>query len=100
VAGHLVLPGGRLAVGDVSDIASAVAMVRPETIHLVDPGSASLSGIVDSVSFIGGRQRIVVSGASNKLVSVDAANTVKAHVGESVGLSIAPEDVRLLPTEN
>ena len=75
-------------------------MIRPETIRVAAAGSAPLSGIIDSVSFIGDRQRLVVSGASNKLLTVDAPNTVQVKAGERVGLSISPDAVRLLPPEN
>src|SRR5882757_8452655 len=63
--GHLVLPGARQPIGENASASAVVAMVRPETIRVVDAGSAPLSGIIDSVSFIGDRQRLVVSGASN-----------------------------------
>jgi putative spermidine/putrescine transport system ATP-binding protein len=79
---------------------AAVAMIRPETIRVTAAESASLSGIIDSVSFIGDRQRLVVSGASNRLLTVDAPNTVRAKAGERIGLSISPDAVRLLPPEN
>jgi putative spermidine/putrescine transport system ATP-binding protein len=98
--GHLVLPGGRQAIGGDANMSAAVAMIRPETIRVVETGSAPLSGIIDSVSFIGDRQRLVVSGASNKLLTVDAPNTVQASAGERVGLLISPDAVRLLPPEN
>jgi putative spermidine/putrescine transport system ATP-binding protein len=97
--GHLVLPGGRLAVGDDAGPGAVVAMIRPETIRIVDAATASLTGMIDSVSFIGDRQRIVVSGATDKFLSVDAPNTIKAMPGERIGLSIALEAVRLLPPE-
>ena len=97
--GELVLPGGRQPVGGDANLAAAVAMVRPETIAIVDAGSAPLSGTIDSVSFTGDRQRIVVSDASHKLLTVDAPNTIKAKAGERVGLVIAAEAVRLLPPE-
>jgi putative spermidine/putrescine transport system ATP-binding protein len=98
--GHLVLPGGRQAIGGDANMSAAVAMIRPETIRVVEIGSAPLSGIIDSVSFIGDRQRLVVSGASDKLITVDAPNTVQAKAGERVGLLISPDSVRLLPLEN
>ena len=98
--GHLVLPGGRQPVGGDANLAAAVAMVRPETIGIVDAGTTPLSGTIDSVSFTGDRQRIVVSGASHKSLTVDAPNTIKAEAGERIGLSIAAEAVRLLPREN
>jgi putative spermidine/putrescine transport system ATP-binding protein len=98
--GYLVLPGGRQPIGDVANQAAAVSMIRPETIRVTQDGSAPLSGIIDSVSFIGDRQRLVVSGASDRLLTVDAPNTVQARVGERIGLSISPDAVRLLPPEN
>jgi len=99
-SGHLVLPGGRQSIGGSANTPAAVAMIRPETIHVVEAASAPLSGIIDSVSFIGDRQRLVVSGASNRPLTVDAPNTVQAKAGERVGLSISPDAVRLLPPEN
>jgi putative spermidine/putrescine transport system ATP-binding protein len=41
---------------------------------------------------------MVVSGASHNLLTVDAPNTIKSQVGERVGLLIAPDAVRLLPS--
>ena len=98
--GQLVLPGGRQPVGGDANLAAAVAMVRPETIGIVGAGTTPLSGTIDSVSFTGDRQRIVVSGASHKSLTVDAPNTIKAEAGERIGLSIAAEAVRLLPPES
>jgi putative spermidine/putrescine transport system ATP-binding protein len=95
--GHLVLPGGRQPIRSVANLAAAVTMVRPETIGVVEAGQAPLSGVIDSVSFIGDRQRLIVSGVSDKPLTVDAPNTVQAKTGERIGLSIAPEAVRLLP---
>ena len=81
-------------------MAAAVAMIRPESIRVVEAGSAPLSGVIDSVSFIGDRQRLLVSGASDRPLAVDAPNTVQAMVGDRIGLSISPDAVRLLPPEN
>jgi putative spermidine/putrescine transport system ATP-binding protein len=66
----------------------------------VDTERAPLSGVVDSVSFTGDRQRLVISGASNKPMTIDAPNTVQAKAGERVGLLIAPDAIRLLPPES
>jgi putative spermidine/putrescine transport system ATP-binding protein len=98
--GQLVLPGGRQPTGGDANLAAAIAMIRPETIGIVQAESAALSGTIDSVSFIGDRQRMIVSGASDKLLTVDAPNTIRAKAGEKVGLLIAPDAVRLLPPEN
>lgn len=99
-SGHLVLPGGRQPIGSEATLSAAVAMIRPETIRVVEAGSAPLSGTIDSVSFIGDRQRMVVSGATGKFLTVDAPNTVRAGAGERIGLLIAPDAIRLLPPEN
>jgi putative spermidine/putrescine transport system ATP-binding protein len=98
--GHLVLPGGRQPITSPVNLAVAVAMVRPEAIRLIDAGGAALAGIVDSVSFNGDRQRLVVSGVADKPLTVEASNTVQAKAGERVGLSIAMESIRLLPLED
>jgi putative spermidine/putrescine transport system ATP-binding protein len=98
--GYLVLPGGRQPIGGDATQPAAIAMIRPETIAIADVATAPLLGTIDSVSFIGDRQRMLVSGASHKPLTVDAPNTVEARAGERVGLSIAPEAVRLLPPED
>ena len=98
--GHLVLPGGRQPIRSGGETAAAVAMIRPETIRVTTAECAPLSGIVDSVSFIGDRQRLVVRGASHGLLTVDAPNTVQIMPGERIGLSISPDAVRLLPPES
>src|SRR5437763_10825632 len=87
--GHLVLPGGRQAIGGDANMPAAVAMIRPETIQVVETGSAPLSGVIDSVSFIGDRQRRIVSGASGKPLTIDSPNTVQARAGERIGLLIS-----------
>jgi putative spermidine/putrescine transport system ATP-binding protein len=97
--GQLVLPGGRQPIGGNAREPAVVAMIRPETIGIVEAGCASLTGTVDNVSFVGDRQRMIVSGASHKPLAVDAPNRILARPGERVGLSIAPEAVRLLPPE-
>jgi putative spermidine/putrescine transport system ATP-binding protein len=96
--GQLVLPGGRQPIACQVKLAAAVAMVRPESIRVAEAGGAALSGIIDSVTFNGEKQRLVVSGAADKALTIDAPNTLRVKVGERVGLSIAPEAVRLLPS--
>jgi putative spermidine/putrescine transport system ATP-binding protein len=98
--GQLVLPGGRQPIMSEINIAAAVAMVRPESIRVVNAGSVPLSGTIDSVAFNGEKQRLVVSGAADKALTVDVPNTQQAKVGERIGLSIAPEAVRLLPSQD
>jgi len=98
--GQLVLPGGRQPIASQVSLAATVAMVRPESIRVVEAGSVALSGTIDSVAFNGEKQRLVISGAADKPLTVDAPNTLQAKPGERVGLSIAPEAVRLLPPED
>jgi putative spermidine/putrescine transport system ATP-binding protein len=95
--GHLVLTGGRQPIEANTSSTAAVAMIRPETIGIVEAGSAPLSGAIDGISFIGDRQRIVVSGVSDRPLTIDAPNTIRVEIGERVGLLIAPNAVRLLP---
>jgi putative spermidine/putrescine transport system ATP-binding protein len=97
--GHLVLAGGRQPIDGNASLPSAIAMIRPETIGIVEAGDAPLSGVVDSISFIGDRQRMVLSGVSSRLLTVDAPNTITTRVGERVGLLVASNAVRLLPPE-
>jgi putative spermidine/putrescine transport system ATP-binding protein len=99
-AGFLLLPGGRQPIGGGASLPAAIAMIRPESVGVASPEGAPLSGTVDSVSFIGDRQRLVVSGASTKPLTVDAPNTILLKSGERIGLLIAPEAVRLLPSDD
>ena len=98
--GRLALPGGWLALNDVVDTAAAVAMIRPETIGILSEGDAFLRGNVESVSFIGDRQRVIVTGAANRPLTVDAPNRINVRAGDRVGLQIAPDAVRVLPKED
>jgi putative spermidine/putrescine transport system ATP-binding protein len=97
--GHLVLPGGRQPMAENGSRNKAVAMVRPETIGIVDAPASSLTGVVDSVRFAGDRQRIIVLDAAAIPLTVDAPNTIKVSAGERIGLSIDPNSIRLLPEE-
>jgi putative spermidine/putrescine transport system ATP-binding protein len=99
-SGFLVLPGGRQPIGSDASLPAAIAMIRPESIRVASPESAPLSGTVDSVSFVGDRQRLVVSGAANRPLNVDAPNTIQVKASDRIGLLIAPEAVRLLPSED
>ena len=94
---EFVLPGGRLPIQGGENLPEAVAMIRPETIRIVTEGDTPLSGTIDSVSFVGDRQRVIIGGAAHTPLTVDAPNTLQAKAGDRVGLSIAPDAVRLLP---
>src|SRR5581483_11290468 len=49
--GELILPGGRQPIAGHVDLGAAVAMVRPESIRLVEADGAPLRGIIESVAF-------------------------------------------------
>ncbi len=97
--GVLKLPGGDLAVAGLSGNEDVVAMVRPESIAVTAADGAKLTGKVERVSFVGDRQRLAVTGAAPRLLMIDAPNALSINVGDRIGLSIAPQDVRVLPGE-
>ena len=96
-AGALKLRGGWLAIEKTSVDGPALAMVRPESIAIVAAGSASLTGEVTNVSFVGDRQRLSISGAADRPIMVDVPNTLMVKAGDRVGLSVDPSAIRLLP---
>jgi len=98
VAGALALPGGRLPLADGA-AGRVVAMIRPESITVTAPDGAGLAGRVDAVSFVGDRQRLIVNGAADKPLQVDAPNTFVVKAGDRVGLKVDASAVRLLPDE-
>ena len=99
--GSLELPGGVLPVtngaanGRIKG--KVIAMIRPESIKIAASDSASLKGQVDSVSFVGDRQKVTISGAAEKQIIVDVPNALFVKVGDRVGLAVDPADIRLLP---
>ncbi len=96
-SGTLTLRGGRLAIEKTSVEGPTLAMVRPESIAIVAAGNASLTGEVTSVSFVGDRQRLSISGAADRTIMVDVPNTLMVKAGDRVGLSVDPSAIRLLP---
>jgi putative spermidine/putrescine transport system ATP-binding protein len=97
--GHLLLPGGKQPVNEATDVKQAIAMIRPETIGIVNADMAPLTGVVDVVRFAGDRLRITVRDAAARMLVIDAPNTITVQVGDRIGLAIATDDVRLLPPE-
>ncbi len=99
-AGALTLPGGKLPLtsGAINGHAGTVfAMIRPESIRIVAPDGAALAGQVDSVSFVGDRQRAWIGGAAAKVITVDVPNSTPIKAGDRVGLAVDPASIRLLP---
>ncbi|HEX3505331.1 MAG TPA: TOBE domain-containing protein [Xanthobacteraceae bacterium] len=72
-------------------------MIRPESIRVIAADGAALAGRVDSVSFVGDRQRASIGGVAAKAITVDVPNSVAIKAGDRVGLAIDPAAIRLLP---
>ena len=102
-AGSLRLPGGSLAVTALPNgqsVDRVFAMIRPESIRLVPMGAAALCGLVESVNFMGDKQKASIGGAAGKPLTVDLPNSVVVRVGDRVGLAIDPGEIRLLPGDS
>jgi putative spermidine/putrescine transport system ATP-binding protein len=100
-AGALALPGGRLPLSQDAINGHAggkvFAMIRPESIRVIAPDGAALSGHVASVSFVGDRQRTLIGGVADKIITVDVPNSIAIKAGDRVGLAVDPAAIRLLP---
>ena len=70
---------------------------RPEDGRLVHPKDASLHGVVESVSFLGERTRVTVTGAAPDTLVIDVAGRSEWSPGAMVGIEIAPEGLIALP---
>jgi putative spermidine/putrescine transport system ATP-binding protein len=98
--GALALAGGTLPIANGATRGNVLAMIRPESIKLVSADGAGLKGQVDSVSFVGDRQRASISGAAAKTIMVDVPNSFAVKTGDHVGLVVDPAAIRLLPGES
>jgi putative spermidine/putrescine transport system ATP-binding protein len=97
--GMLTLPGGQQPIANGNVVGTVLAMIRPESINVVAPDGASLCGRVDSVSFVGDRQRVTITGVASKPILADLPNSVRIEPGEHVGLSVNPDAIRVLPRD-
>lgn len=70
---------------------------RPEDGRLVAPESALLRGIVETVSFLGERTRVTVTGAAPDSLVIDVPGRSEWAPGAAVGIDIAPEGLIALP---
>jgi putative spermidine/putrescine transport system ATP-binding protein len=97
--GSLLLPGGKLLAAGVYDNAKdrVLVMIRPESIRIVAVDGAGLSGRVESLNFVGDRQKVAIADVAARPIVVDAPNSVALKVGDRVGLVIDPGAVRPLP---
>jgi putative spermidine/putrescine transport system ATP-binding protein len=98
-AGRLSLPGGVLPLVNSGATGPVSVMIRPEAISIVAPSESTCCGVVESVSFLGDRQRLNVSGVATRPITAEVANSFDVKVGEQVGVLIHPQAIRLLPGE-
>ena len=98
--GRLTLPGGWLTLAEGAPAGPVLAMLRPETIRVIAAAGAGLIGRVDSVSFVGDRQRLTINDAANGAIFVDVPNTLAVKAGDQVGLTADPNAIRVLPDGN
>jgi putative spermidine/putrescine transport system ATP-binding protein len=94
LAGHA--PGNLPALAATNG-AQAELFFRPEDGRLVNPDGASLRGIVETVSFLGERTRVTVTGAAPDTLVIDVAGRSEWTPGATVGIDIAPEGLIALP---
>jgi len=97
--GALALPGGTLPLANGA-AGPVAAMIRPEAIRIVAVDAAAWSGRVDSVSFVGDRQRLTVTGAAANPIIVDVPNSTSVAAGDRIGLSVEASAIRVLPGES
>jgi putative spermidine/putrescine transport system ATP-binding protein len=99
--GSLLFPGGKLAASPDNTTTKdrVLVMIRPESIRIVAADGAALCGQIETVSFVGDRQRAAIGGVAAKPIVVDVPNSVPLKPGDRVGLAIDPSAVRLLPPD-
>ena len=96
--GALVLPGGRLPMPKVAIGGGRVSvMLRPEAVQLCATEGASWQGQVQSISFLGDRQRATITGAADQPLMVEVPNISTLKAGDRVGLHVDSASLRLLP---
>jgi putative spermidine/putrescine transport system ATP-binding protein len=97
--GSLLLPGGQLVAAGMDEKVNGrvLVMIRPESIRIVAADDAALCGRVETLNFVGDRQRAAIADVAAKPIMVDAPNSLALKVGDRVGLVVEPSVVRLLP---
>lgn len=93
--GGLRLAGGSLPLPPTAE-GRCTIMLRPEAIGIGDADGASWTGTVQSVSFLGDRQRVSITDAADQPIMAESPNTTLLKAGDRVGLIVPPEAVRIL----
>jgi putative spermidine/putrescine transport system ATP-binding protein len=88
--GHWHCAGGSLAT-PLLLADSASLYFRPEEAALVAPELATLTGTVESATFLGLRTRVRIAGAAQTVLQVDVPGRRQFAAGEAVGITVAPD---------
>ncbi len=91
----LTLKGGELLLP--SDGTGCEAFVRAENIKIDKKGS--LSGYVDTVTFLGTHYRLGISGVTSEPISSIFAGHEVPKIGEKINIAIEPQSILLLPSK-
>jgi putative spermidine/putrescine transport system ATP-binding protein len=97
--GALHLPGGKLPFAGSTGDRKVIAMVRPESVSILNADCSPLAGEVETVNFVGDRLRLSVRGAAERSLTVEAPNALALRPGDRVGLAIDPAAIRILPPD-
>ncbi len=73
------------------------AVIRPEDVVITPPDEGIISGEVTSVIFKGIHYEITVQSGKNEMV---VQSTKSAQVGETVGMTVEPDGIHIMPAEN
>lgn len=65
-------------------------LVRPDGLALADAGAATLTGRVARTTYLGDRTRLIVEGAAEGPLVVDAARNTAPAPGTAIGLIARP----------
>ncbi len=71
-------------------------VVRPEDVQLKKPQEGDIQGIVDSVVFKGVHYEMLVTEGPREWM---VHSTMKREIGESVGISLTPDDIHIMYKE-
>ena len=87
--GWVLLPGGRLPAPEDA-AADAVFHVRPDGLEPAADGAATLRGVVARAVYLGDRTRLIVEGAADAPLAVDAPRDAAFAEGAPIGLRARP----------
>ena len=63
-------------------------LFRPENLTITEPGEGHLTGVVQTVFFLGDRTRVIVRGGGDTVLVVETSDRHEFTEGENVGLAV------------